>query len=145
MKAFRCSRTGVLFPPDYVEQWGRKYGVGLGPVPVSEALVNNYDAPIAEDRTNTRTMHPVGTCHAQVDLVEVTEEEFALNAAILHENDQDYSERATLMRKKQLLKSPKMQSLFPEEVSVAKSFIEERTAKVRARFAGAIAAADKKK
>lgn len=21
-KAFRCSRTGVMFPPDYVEEWG---------------------------------------------------------------------------------------------------------------------------
>lgn len=136
MKAFRCSRTGVLYPADYVEQWGRKYGIGLGPIPVSEALINNYDAPIAEDRTNTRTMHPIGNCHAQVDWVDVTEEEFQLGAAILHENDPDYIERAALMRHKQLLKSPKMQSLFPDQIAAAKSFIEDRTKNLKLKGKG---------
>ena len=120
MNAFRCSRTGVLYPADYVEEWGRKYGIGLGPVPVSEALTNTYDAPVAEAKADMRTMHPVAVCQAQVDLVNVTEEEFAEKAAVLHNDDPDYDVRARIMRGKQLLKSSKMQQLFPDESATAK-------------------------
>lgn len=41
VKAYRCNRTGLMFPADYVDQWGIKYGIGLGSKPVSEALTNN--------------------------------------------------------------------------------------------------------
>jgi hypothetical protein len=87
MKAFRCSRTGLLYPSDYVEEWGRKYGIGLGPVPISEALVNDYHRDIAGD------MHGLSVARAQIDMVEVTEEEFIQNQAILDIDDPKYKVR----------------------------------------------------
>ena len=115
VRAFRCSRTGLYFPADYVEEWGRKYGNGLGPIPVSEALVNAYDQPIAIHPTKPgEAMHPLCACKAQVDLVEITEEEYNSNKAIISTDDPDVYDRATLMRAKQTLKSPKMASMYPD-------------------------------
>lgn len=119
MKAFRCSRTGVLFPGDYVEEWGKRYGIGLGSVPVSEALTNRYDIPVASSRDERQTMHPVGVCRAQVDLVDVPEEEFTANAAVLAIEDISMERRAPIMRGKQLLKSAAMMSLFSTEAAAA--------------------------
>lgn len=124
MKAFQCSRTGVLFPSDYVEEWGRKYGIGLGSVPISEALVNDYQGDIAHAKDANKTMHAVGVCRAQIDLVEVTEEEFESRKAILDIEDIDLSKRAAIMRDKQLQKSIKLAGIFPEEVSKAKLRLE---------------------
>lgn len=121
MKAFRCSRTGVLFPGDYVEEWGKRYGIGLGSVPVSEALTNRYDIPVASSRDERQTMHPVGVCRAQVDLVDVPEEEFTANAAVLAIEDISMERRAPIMRGRQLLKSPAMISLFPGDAAAAAS------------------------
>jgi hypothetical protein len=119
--AFRCSRTGLYFPGDFVEEWGKKYGIGLGPVPVSEALVNSYDMAVAEaDGKNHEAMHPLAVCKAQVDLVRITQEEFDSNAAILDHEDRSLIRRAELMREKQVLKSSKMAARFPELVAKAK-------------------------
>lgn len=120
MKAFRCSRTGLLYPSDYVEEWGRKYGIGLGPVPISEALVNDYHRDIAGD------MHGLSVARAQIDMVEVTEEEFIQNQAILDIDDPKYKARSDIMRSKQLLKSSKMQNRFPSDVEPARLFLEKR-------------------
>lgn len=128
--AYRCSRTGVLFPPDYVEEWGRKYGIGLGPVPVSEALVNLYADQVAESEDSQKTMHPVGTCHAQIDFIEVSEQEWQDNKAVLAIDDPKMNVRAQLMRDKQLQKSRKLQSLFPHEVELAAARIESRKSKI---------------
>jgi len=121
--AFECSRTGVLYPADYVEQWGKKYGIGLGPVPVSEALVNEYDFPIAPAKDNAKTMHPLGVCRAQIDKVIVTEEEFNSRQAIIDIDDVDMTRRSTLMRNKQLVKSSKLSSIFPDEARIAKEVL----------------------
>jgi hypothetical protein len=115
-RVFRCSRTGCLYPADYVEEWGRKYGIGLGPTPVSEALTNQYDIPIAEAHDQRKTMHPVGCCRAQVDLVDVSVEEWNEKKAILAIEDKDMVTRGQLMRTKQLAKSVMMQRFFPEEI-----------------------------
>jgi len=32
MKAFQCSHSGLLYPEDYIKEWGTKYGRGMGPV-----------------------------------------------------------------------------------------------------------------
>jgi hypothetical protein len=126
VKAFRCSRTGMMYPEDYVEQWGRKYGVGMGSTPISEALCNHYHDPVAEGKGSDSTMHPVGLCRSQVDLVMVPESEYLANQAIVHNDDPDYLERSKIMRDKQLAKSGHMQSRFPHEVEKAKARIEER-------------------
>jgi hypothetical protein len=111
MKAFRCSRTGMMFPADYVEQWGKTYGIGLGPVPVSEALVNDYEREIAGD--GDTGMHPLSVCKSQVDMVEVDEKEFDSKKAIIDIDDPKLRIRGQLMREKQLEKSISMKSKFP--------------------------------
>lgn len=123
MKAFRCSRTGLMFPPDYVENWGSKYGIGLGPVPISEALVNDYHrGPVGESDTG---MHPLSVSRAQVDLVDVPEEEFIENEAILDIDDASMRRRAPLMRAKQLVKSNVMINKFPSAVAGAKALLDD--------------------
>jgi hypothetical protein len=117
--AFRCARTGMLYPSDYVEKWGQKYGIGLGPEPISEALTNQYLMPIANGKDSAHTMRPVGVCRAQVDLVTVTQEEFDSNKAVLAVEDTDMSQRATIMRKRQIAHDTKMQERFPDEVEAA--------------------------
>lgn len=118
---FRCARTGMYFPADYVEEWGKKYGIGLGSEPISEALTNRYDIPIAEAADAKRTMHPVGVCRAQVDLVDVPEEVAAERMAVLAIDDPNMNRRAAIMRDRQLLHGNKMQQLFPEEAAAVKA------------------------
>lgn len=127
MKAFRCSRTGLLYPADYIEGWGTKYGIGLGPVPISEALVNDYHRPVVGEGSSA--MHGLSVARAQMDCVEVTEEEFAANAAILDADDTKMIKRGSLMRDKQLVKSREMISKFPDESSV---LIAKKNAKAAA-------------
>jgi len=122
MKAFRCSRTGLLYPEDYVEEWGRKYGIGLGSVPVSEALVNDYHRPpVGSSDTG---MHALSVARAQVDLCEVTPAEFEENKAIVDAEDIGYRQRAPLMRAKQLIKSGDMMNKYPASVQWAKDHLK---------------------
>lgn len=121
MKAFRCARTGMMYPSDYIEEWGRKYGIGLGPEPVSEALVNDYHREIVGDSDG---MHALSVCRSQIDLVDVEEEEYEEKKAILAIDDVKYLKRAPLMRAKQLVKSQKMQNRFPGDVENAKAFLK---------------------
>jgi len=112
MKAFRCARTGVMYPADYVEQWGRSYGIGLGPTPVSEALVNDYDKPVVTS-VDGQSMHPLSVCAAQIDCVDVPEMEYNEKKGILHIHDIGYQRRAKLMIEKQTKKSATMRTLYP--------------------------------
>lgn len=126
-RAFRCARTGLYYPADYIEEWGKKYGIGLGPVPVSEALVNDYHRPIVSDpkkSDSASTMHPLSVAAAQVDLVDVEEVEFNANTAILDIDDPGMNRRATLMRDKQLVKSQGMKSRFPDQIAAAQARID---------------------
>lgn len=111
-KYFRCSRTGMLYPDDYVEQWGRKYGICLGPVPVSEALVNEYHSPLIRNESDpAQTMYPVATCRAQIDLVEIVDPNSSL-IAVLAIDDPHMDVRSELMRIRQREHSPMMKSIF---------------------------------
>jgi hypothetical protein len=127
MWAFRCARTRLYYPEDYVEQWGRRYNnsAGLGPVPVSEALVNRYDLSISGKNAES-TMHPLEVCRAQVDLVDISEEEYYANQAIVDIDDPLYTRRAQVMRDKQLAKSSVLASMFPAEVEPARARIIAR-------------------
>lgn len=107
-----CARTNIVFPPDYVEEWGRKYGHGFGPVPISEGLVNDYWLPVVGSGDNA--MHPLSVCRSQVDRIKMSEEEFAETAAILQIDDQKMINRAELMKLKQIVKSTKMRQLYPD-------------------------------
>jgi len=104
--AFVCNHSGLLLPGDYVKQWGRKYGIGQGPSPVSEVLDTDYDTDPPEITKSIRSidqiMHPVGPCFAQVDLLLVDPQEFAAKAAILDRDDEGMFKRCTIVRAKQL-------------------------------------------
>lgn len=130
MKAFRCSRTGLFFPGDYVEEWGRRYGIGLGPTPISEALVNDYHRKVCED--GEEPMHPVGVCHSQVDLVDVSEEEFNANRAILAIDDVKMNRRSEIMRGRQILKSNKLRQLLPAKAAKADAAEKRRLSALEA-------------
>jgi hypothetical protein len=118
-KAFRCSRTGVLFPADYIEEWGKKYGHGLGSIPVSEALTNDYRCKTVPGRPGSREMHVLAVSRAQVDLVDVTDEEYQARAAVIALTDPRMEERAKIMIDNQLIKSKRMQALYPGDVQAA--------------------------
>lgn len=102
MKAFQCSHSGLLYPEDFTKGWGTKYGVGMGPDPVSMVYDTMYgvNPSIPGDtrnrRPNVSIMHPSKMCRAQVDLVEVTAEEFEKRKALLPGNP---GIRAILMAK----------------------------------------------
>jgi hypothetical protein len=104
--AYRCGSSGLYFPDDYIKEWGKKYGIGLGPDPVSETLQSDYDVPppsITPDTMEfTTIMHPIYVCKSQIDLHMVTDEEFAENSAVLDLDDPKYRVRAPILRALQL-------------------------------------------
>lgn len=106
MKAYRCTRTGLLFPPDYMEQWGiNGIGLGLGPRPVSEALINTLAGPSAKltpDRAGKNAMFPVEVCGGPLEEVEVTDAQFLAGAAILAAEDPMMELRGRIMRSRQI-------------------------------------------
>lgn len=118
MKAYRCSWTGLYYPPDYVKEWGRKYGIGMGPVPVSEAMNSRTDLPccIPESGDMNTAMHPVEFTRAQIDLVDIPDAEYEDKKAILSSEDPRYDRRAAILRGKQLEKpNTKLAALVNEK------------------------------
>lgn len=101
VQAFKCMRTGLLFPADYVEQWGRKYGIGLGDVPVSEALTNNYYSKSARN-SDGKEMYPVASCRAGIQMVEVDDKDFEKEKAVLAIDDPGMGIRGPIMRARQV-------------------------------------------
>lgn len=103
--AFVCGASGLYFPGDYVKGWGKRYGIGLGPHPVSETLQSDYDtnpAPITpETRDINDIMHPLYVSQAQVDYMLVPEEELTAHLAILDREDRGYRQRVKIVRAKQ--------------------------------------------
>jgi len=104
--AFRCGESGLLYPADYVKEWGRLYGIGLGPHPVSESLQSDYytdPPPITNDtRSFDQIMHPLYVSCAQMDSILVPAEEFEADKAILDLDDKGYFRRAPVLRAKQI-------------------------------------------
>jgi len=100
MLAYRCRHSGLLFPEDYPKQWGRLYGIGMGPVPLSEVLDSH--SYLSEAKAyNGQMMRPVGVSYAGIDLVEVTLEEFEAKKAILAKDDPEMILRTDIMQVKQ--------------------------------------------
>lgn len=122
MYALRCRWSGLLYPADYQKEWGKKYGIGMGPVPRSEALNSRTDLPccIPDAGGMEKAMHPMELVPGgELDLVEVTEEEFAAKRAILHSEDPRFERRAAILRNKQLEKpDTKVAALVREKVSL---------------------------
>lgn len=107
--AFRCGHSGLWLPGDYVKEWGRLYGIGLGPTPVSEVLDSLYDiAPPAitpDLRRIEQVMHPVQVSMSQVDFDMVPAATFERPgaAAILAADDADMERRCAIVYAKQLV------------------------------------------
>jgi len=103
--AFGCGESGLLYPADYVKNWGKLYGIGLGPHPVSESLQSEYDvAPPAltpEIQTIEQIMHPLRSSCAQMDTVLVDANSFVLNQAVLVLGDEKMRKRAPILYAKQ--------------------------------------------
>lgn len=104
--AFKCNHSGLYYPADYVKEWGKLYGHGLGPDPVSEMLDSDYDTPPPrpDDRTMdiTTIMHPLRVTRVQVDLVTVPQDEYDENRAVIAIDDPRIITRAKICRAKQL-------------------------------------------
>lgn len=113
--AFKCNHSGKYFPGDYVKQWGRLYGHGLGPDPVSEALDSDYatDPPKITEQTNSinQIMHPLTVTRVQVDLMNVPEDEYNANQLILAIDDPRMEKRAPILLENQFNKSDKLIAL----------------------------------
>ncbi len=102
-QVYKCNRCGTFFPDDYYDNWGRKYGIGLGPTPVCEALDSKYDVPpIASVMDPSTFMHPVGVCRGNVIAADVDE---ATPTATLAIDDPYMIKRAAIMKEKQISKS----------------------------------------
>lgn len=103
---FRCAASGLFYPDDYVKQWGRKYGIGLGPTVCSESLQTDYETnPPNIDNTIKKVdqiMHPVYNIKCQMDWHVVEVAEAKTNMAILEQEDQDIFERGIVLLGKQL-------------------------------------------
>lgn len=104
--AFKCNHSGLYFPPDYVKEWGKLYGIGLGIDPVSEVLNSDYDtAPPKPDESTmdiNTIMHPLIVTRVQVDLMTVPQDEYEANKAIIAIDDPRMVERAKICRANQL-------------------------------------------
>jgi len=102
MRAYQCSSTELYYPADYIEQWGRKYGVGLGPVPVSEAWESMYEMPVSPAPRDIQSADQIGhgirVCGAPVFPVEITEDQYAKGKAVLQEEDPNGRKRWAVVR-----------------------------------------------
>lgn len=103
--AFRCGESNLLYPADYVKNWGKKYGIGLGPHPVSESLQSEYDvnppAITGEIQTLDQIMHPLRSSCAQMDLALVDASTFKDQAAVLVLGDEKMKRRTPILYARQ--------------------------------------------
>lgn len=104
--AFQCGESGLYYPANYVKDWGKSYGIGLGPHPVSESLQSEYDvAPPAitsETQNLVQIMHPLRSSGAQMDLCTVGAEWFAAHQAVPVQGDEKMAKRAPILYAKQV-------------------------------------------
>lgn len=103
---FRCGESGLLYPGDYIRQWGRLYGIGLGPHPVSESLQSEYevDPPRITPSIESieQIMHPLRVSGVQMDLDLVSKEEALLAVPVIAIEDRNMKLRARILYAKQL-------------------------------------------
>lgn len=102
MRAYQCASTGLYYPEDYFEQWGRKYGHGLGPNPVSEAWESMYEqapSPAPRDLQSADQIgHGIRVCCAPMFPVEISAEEYKSGKAILQAEDPTGRARWNIVR-----------------------------------------------
>lgn len=103
---FECGDSGLFFPADYVRNWGRDWGDGLGPVVCSETLQTDYYTAPPEPDRNTRSldqiMHPLYHSRAPIDAHLVERGMAEANMAIPMKDDENIVKRAPILYQKQL-------------------------------------------
>jgi len=108
---YRCAGSGLYFPSNYVEEWGRKYGHGLGKAVVSECLETMWhcDCAIPKNLVSPdQVMFPLMQGEHQVDSVLLSAEEY-MDLCCYPEKwaqcervDVNMNKRAKILRDKQL-------------------------------------------
>ncbi len=105
---FRCGRSGLYFRGDYVREWGKSSGIGLGPDVCSEALNTDYDTPLPRLDGSIKRIEQIAfgvECpKSQVDAVledvdAITRENLWAVKAI---DDPEITDRMKIIRPKQL-------------------------------------------
>jgi len=108
---YRCAGSGLYFPSNYVEMWGRKYGHGLGKAVVSECLETMWHCDCAIPKnliSPDQVMFPLMQGEHQVDSVLLSADEYAAlcsdpeNWAQCERLDVNMNIRAKILRDKQL-------------------------------------------
>jgi len=102
--AFVCGASGLFFPGDYVENFGSKYGSGLGYVVCSETLQTNYDRDPVMPRNSidpSDLMHPVYVSRAPVSFIPQPTAALEGRMAIVAKSDQRMWKRREILRIKQ--------------------------------------------
>jgi hypothetical protein len=106
----QCTHCGTVFPADYFNEWGKKYGIGLGSSPCCEALSSKYEmVPVWPAGQPGAAMHPVGVCKGTVIPVMLDE---ATETAVTAVDDPFYQKRVTIMQAIQVKKSPELRLHF---------------------------------
>jgi hypothetical protein len=103
----KCNKCGTIYPADYYEQWGRKYGIGQGATPVCEALNSRYDNGLAIDlRHPERAGFPLENCNGTMSTTEMDDQ--GILFPVLAVGDEEMELRAPLMQQIQATKSPEL-------------------------------------
>jgi len=121
--AFRCNHSGLYYPGDYLREWGRKYGVGLGGTPVSECLDTDYHGNLPEygsayGVTNPEQIaYPVRITFASLDHELVEESFLTANSLIPSSEDPRMVKRMEIIIPKQLV-NPRSNLAFARAKSI---------------------------
>lgn len=101
---FQCLHSGKFYPPDYVKQWGRLYGIGLGRDVVSECLDTAYDVEpsLYKIRSVSQIMHPCFVSRAPMDVAFLVSPPAPSDLLIPAYKDRLGDKRGLLMRDNQL-------------------------------------------
>lgn len=120
ISVYRCNKCKTLFPSDYYEQWGRKYGKMLGRDVCCEALNSRYHRPFVVNKQQPdRTMYPLEVCKGTLSYVEMESADVVY--PVFMENDRKYAIRAPIMQSIQASKKPELMAHLKTVVAAYKS------------------------
>lgn len=119
---YKCNRCGCIYPADYFEAWGTKYGSGLGREPVCEALTSNYASGFHPNHKHPeRSMFPVANCRGSMSQVQMTETESKpIEYNVPARGDEQMAIRAPLMQLIQADKRPELRAHLKNVVEAYK-------------------------
>jgi hypothetical protein len=107
---YQCNKCQSLYPADYYEEWGRKYGIGQGMTPVCEALNSSYSTGLAVDAKHPeRASFPLENCGGTLSPIQMDDtKDIEYNVPAV--DDEDMSIRAPIMQVIQARKQPELMS-----------------------------------